>query len=872
MTKEFDIVDELVNSFDAKVGFPGFRVFIYGKEVTSDVINVSVNNNGGSIERSPGTCTITLYNPSDRYVINQSDIKSIANAQKVFFEKYPQVAADLLLTDVDIWGEDLASDAGDFMSVEQLLEESSSVYVQDSDVYLDKASVEVLYVDLIQNPQNIERTLAGLGFTDLTPASSTAIARRIIEKYELAKKPLKLRLNPVEDLFGTTWGLKSDVVKSKLKQVSFFANDKDPRAATKVSFSYPYQQGDCIFHFNDPVRVVFRDPFNPNQWYWKFSGFIDTFTESQGVNKDSRVTLTCTDVSKVPRYSTVALSGLLDFNDPFQVDGLLSPSERTEQNAGLQFYQEAFKDLTILEILETIFFGSESASDLVEESINDQILNLISALWDESDGDSDFFYSYISSISNLTVDQINRALNPDDVTQVTDAVNGIKDNKKRVSILKEARDTKLQRLDSLSFSGIRNPRNVSFTKKSQNRGVNFYVYGEPDFVDVSREATQVKSLFEWNEVIHHRVRAEDLLTMLYGSSDSTVDTIDKDTVNIDDVISTIGKDIENYPVGGGSVYLLSPAGVESSFLEFGVVLRDFGSIGMHSTFRDRLSYIYDLAEGIDFRFYATPKGDLVFEIPMYDFDPDEFWNRKDITDDQLNRYLSGFSYTDIFQKDYDGVYENIDDLMNNVIVNSAIDILRDKEFEYKKEFTISLEEQLGFSNTSTDNGLLTAFRIMPKLFSGLSETDDANLKRYQVSSVQELIPVIGLRVGEGNPWSFVDTPEGAKLLSQLQLNRVNAEARNISVKTLPKFGLMVNRPIFWSSRNFYANIVSVSDSITWHGDVSTEINLNQVRGWSGTVKDGKPFHKHFGNTDRPFNYAEFIKQAIRRVRDKAGAE
>lgn len=51
--------------------FPGYRVFIYGQEVTQDVIAVTFQDTDG---RTPNTCAITLVSPFDRYVVTPFDM------------------------------------------------------------------------------------------------------------------------------------------------------------------------------------------------------------------------------------------------------------------------------------------------------------------------------------------------------------------------------------------------------------------------------------------------------------------------------------------------------------------------------------------------------------------------------------------------------------------------------------------------------------------------------------------------------------------------------------------------------------------------------------------------------------------------------
>lgn len=51
--------------------FPGYRVFIFGYEVTEDVIDISIQNHDG---RAPNTCTVQLVSPNNRYFMTATDI------------------------------------------------------------------------------------------------------------------------------------------------------------------------------------------------------------------------------------------------------------------------------------------------------------------------------------------------------------------------------------------------------------------------------------------------------------------------------------------------------------------------------------------------------------------------------------------------------------------------------------------------------------------------------------------------------------------------------------------------------------------------------------------------------------------------------
>jgi len=851
MAKEFDLIDELSSDFGNRMGFPNFKVFVFGKNITSDVITVDINTAGGSVERSPSTASITLFNPNSRYIISHRDMGVISNARSALLKKESAVKKSELLNDKDIWG-DLASTPDESLS-QSVVDNQEISYKDENGITLDQASLEALAINLLQNNvSEYERILASLGFNNLTPLSAKSLASDIISKYQQIKDPRRVSLDTSQSL-AQVISLKSDVVNEKLSILTYIEGDSE-NPTPKPVFAYPYQHGDCIFHFNDPVRIAFQDPFNPFRWYWKFSGFIDTVTEDQGVNFESKITITCTDVSKIPRYASIAIVGSYDASSqPFKVASVLEPSNQTEANAGLLFFQEAFRGMTILEIMETIFFGSKYGEALINNT-TPEALNIIFR------ENPDRINAYLKRNHDLTEEQVRRALNPDE-TEVLfgDDSNSAKVKRQAIDYLSKG---KLQHLQEMNLPQVTAPRGVKFKPKSNNSGVNFFIYGSPDAVDKAAGAVSLDSFYDWNEIIHHRVRTEDLSSMR-NTNDYEISEREKE-LTPEEIVTTIGRDIENYPVGsGGNVYVVMPAQIESSYISiFGAVNKDLGSVGMQSSFRDRLSYIYDLAERGEFRFYSTPRGDIVFEIAMYDFDPDDFWNKKDISDTKLTDFLSGKSYKDVFQDEYVGYYKDISEVLEDLTIFSESTesfLTKRFQFDYIKEFTIEVQDQLGFSNTITDNGLVTAYRIKPNWAENM---DIGGERPYKWSANQELIPILGMRVGEGSPWSVVNTYEGAKIYSQLYLNRLNAEARNIGIKILPRYGLMVNRPIFWKSRNYYATIVSISDSITWNSDVSTTINLNQVRSWSGEYdSSGKPIYKHFGNSDRPFNFAEILKKA-----------
>lgn len=804
-----------------RMAFPSYRIFVYGHEITNDVVAVRSNQSGGSAERSAGTCSITLLNQNDKYIVDHNDALVIGVSRNKLLQKLDSEIKDFPDTQAGLWHTVASGDLNSYFALKNVAG-FSPTFKETFDF--------------------ISKKLEGDLEVDFNYGSITDLA-----KYSVLKNKMgySVEMKPIKD---------TSLVKYN----------------KKVSYDYFFQEGDCIFHPNDPVRIVFRDPFDPRIWYWEFSGFVDGFSESLSSNKESVITINCTDVSKMMRYAILQLStGMLDPNIEDVIEGI-----KGKLNTRFIPYQELFAGMTIFEILEIIFFGADSLKRSITSSIDSQVFNM----------SQEDLVTFAMSKLNMTFDEIAQSVDPDAfftgyATGLTEAEMSSLQHLVEDSLL----NSKLNNLHSKNISAVTSPRNVSFRRKNDKFGVHAYFFGNPDAVDESI-GESVDSLYNWNEVIHHRVRITDLDDM---SVDDTFYLNNSTDLNIDMVITLIGKNPIHigypngrFPVGGGKVFYMTYGGLESA-LGRDVLDRSFGGVGsMHSEFRDRLSYVYDLAERIDFRFYATPRGDLVFEMPMYDFNPSYFWNNLGYIDDVDKKKQETIDrYTDISGgKAYSGNYKDIAQELSELsfkteFFNNDLEIIdyetTVKEFDYRRHFTINTHEQYDYANNCSDNGLLTGYRCVPKIIRSRSSIDDPNLRKYQWAYSKELIPTLGFRPGTGDVWGFIDTNEGAEKFAALMLNKLNAESRNISVNTVPKFGLMVNRPIEWKHRNYYANIVSLSNSITWNSDCSTNIVLNQIRGWNGQVDEsGFQIHKHFGDQDRPFNFAEFIKQTANDKGDK----
>jgi len=823
-----------------RAAFPAFRVFIYGQEVSGDVIDVRVNQSGGSMDRSPGTCSITLYNPQDKYIMDHSDIVALSNGRgqllRYLEENVVSSRLDAYRKDAVGWSGEDASDVREFF-----------------ELLSSEGRFEELSADIAEFYEELK---AQSGWHQ--------------QYWEEGKTPD---------------GIKYNVVESKAPQLTLYgSNEKwhqemfgESSASFDEAFKYiyPFTEGDCIFHPNDPIRIAFRDPFNPATWYWMFSGFVDGFTEDMGVNQESIITIVGTDVSKILRYSFLQLNtdAVLDksISSIFPNDPVFSQLSATVKWVA---YQELFAHFTVFEILEMLFFGKDSVegalTELTQRAVQKIGLN-----------EAELKVFLEKAHRGLTEPEIDAMSKEEKKEKIKDYLIG----------------TKASRFKGSVFPPVHTPGGVTFSRKNSKYGTFAYFIGssakpKPGDDAYDRLLGTVippDDLRQLNEVLHHRVSLNDLNTMKAGVHDlrgtdkpEALSSIVASPAGLADVVTTIGADFESYPVGGGRVFYIAPVTL-SLGLSSGVMNEMVGGSngGLHSEFKDRLTYLYDVAEQIQFCCYATPKGDFVFEMPFYDYNP---WHFDAESAHTTNQSLGDSA--DELRKQYERMRANVADWASGAsryteaeiykmmqlssdlqLVEEGFDLkgaFDQEKFPYSDYFTISKHETSGFSNSLSDRGLKTFARSAPHNIARFGvEVNDINTRNYQWAIAPGLAPTLGPRpVADKDPWTEVTTEASAKFFASVELRKANAEARNVGLQIVPHFGLMVNRPLYWRQRNYVANIVSCQHSISVNSSCDTTVNLNLARGWTGQYQKGskkQEIFEHFGG-ETPFNYARLLAE------------
>lgn len=794
-----------------RAAFPACRVFIYGQEVSGDVIEVRVNQSGGSMDRSPGTCSITLANMADKYILDHYDMLALASSR----DRLVATLAENVLSYVGAAGSQMDSAGEDAKAVYEFMQLMS-----------DQGRFDQLYISVEDFYEGM-KTLQGVNEGDWIDG----------------KVPDLIKMNVITQKANQTipnWNKFYEEKKDDPMYQNLF------EGGSTIKYIYPLTEGDCIFHPNDPIRIAFRDPFTPSVWYWMFAGFVDGFVEDRGVNQESVVTISGTDVTKIARYSFFQL------NTNAVLDPALSAVFPVFQNSVTSTpfvpYQELFANFSIYEMLEMLFFGMDSYRGTLS-SMTEWALSFM------SDAEANVYLQHTSS--GLSLAEI-EAMKPTEKT----------------SRLKEYLEgAKTQRFIGAQIPPLSTPRgDVQFQRKDDTHGVHaLFVGASQDTLEVAMggEQVNVEELRKINDYLHHRVTTSDPSIM---GVNSTAKRYESPTMTPSDIITHIGRNFEDYPVGGGRVFYVAPAGLTMGTASgvMNEILTGAGG-GLHSEFKDRLTFLYDVAEQIQFCFYATPRGDVVFEMPFYDFDPwmfdydSSFVTNADVQDatsivrESIDAWAKNSSkYTE------EEVYRMMQLSSNLSLLSEGFSSTNLEDMgamDYAAYFTIDKHETYGFSNAVDDNGLKTVGRCTPKNIARQGEEiNSKDTRQTQFVIAPELASLLGFRpASEKSPWTEVVSDEGARIFAALDLRRSNSEARSLNLQIIPHFGLMVNRPLYWRQRNYVANIVSCQHSMAINSSCETQISVNYARGWKGEYQQGSSMEmfRHFGG-DMPFSYAALL--------------
>lgn len=759
--------------------FPAFRIFVFGQEVTEDVLSVRVNYDDA---RAPNTAEFVLANKGqsddgrgveDRYIVTEYDIHALYDSVDVASVELPDLAARLTAI---IENAELAAATSplgfDLPATVQGLADFQSTVNATAEDYRTQTESTLSEIDRVIR-ERINRTI------------QDQVKRRVLGTKVRERVPVA----------------QPDFTKTGTQKVG------DPHGLTALrgeAFRYPFQVGDCIFHSNDPVRIFWRDPFNPRVWYHMFAGFVSDWVDDVDENNQKTVTIRVEDVTRILRYARITTNpGIFDIDQVQQVEDAVI---RTFYN------EDGLTDLTLPEMLYTVVFGSEAAGTT----------NLLKA------GKGDRIQSPALKYRRLNASGVS----------TEDEIGG-------------------------SGAGA-----FSFDRSA------IFIFGLDEGVPPAPDAPPVPSqilqkeiklnganaLAVYQAIVDHQVHATDLETMaLIAKSTGQSYAVSRAGLikdaktgepKIDEVIKTIGENPQWYPVDGGRLIMLVPASLGPN-TNRDILLRDLvQGVATQTSFRTRLAMIFDILERIEFSFYASPRGDLLCEMPLYDFEPDDFGTSPVTKTDVLNAFRAGATGTAQTPEEF-GIAFDVGDVRG----------------PFAPHYHIAKRDTVRWQRSFTDEKVRTQFAspwYVVQGYKGIATSEAIGLG-CAVSTLRPLVPQFGVRFERGEPSAFIATKEGAQVFCELKLNQWNADARSASTDAIPQLRLGPNRPLLFTERRYIGTTRSVQHALAWgaQGDMSMNLGTNYARGWDGQLKSGtqKPLYAPLGGfASRSLNFAVLFKR------------
>ncbi len=708
----------------ARYAYPKYKVFIFGVEVTDDCVGISKTEHESG---APNTCTVTLLNESDDYVITTNDMATLVGV--------PGGKVNIP------WLNGLAG------------------------------------VDQSSNPLN-KAVGRGKEITGIQSKRKTAILNR--------KNSVIQQINQ-SDRQGPT-----GTPISETNLTNYYG--------TSVK-RYPFADGAPIFHSMDPVRIAMRDPFNPARWYWHFSGFVSDMVESTDENNVKTLNIVVEDPSKLFRYTRVFLNpGIIDAKVVIADEDLRVQS----------FYASFLRGLSLPEIFFTLFFGPDRAG-----------------------------------------------------TEKTSQSSTSATGKSKLST--KVRGIGHFALDASTYCTF-GPEPEAVAPKSSD-STNKSPTGKRGLVDVKPPqklgGANGDSLQTWQSLIDHEVQPSDLYTMATEADRAVANLIEDrasslgkngDKLLVEDVIGYIGSHPEQYLVDGGRLMMLIPAslGSENNAIMMNDIIQSYA---LNSEWHSAGEIMMEVISRIQFVMYATPKGDIVIEPPLYDFDPDDFGLKP----------ISGDSFADSLPSSNSGSGKD------NAISILALGELKFPGYDrgpYGRSYIILKRDTYKWESAFIDEKVYTIAICPHNIVQNWDTIPNTSIiGDMQVVRLPDLIPLYGVRPAPITPRGYLATSEAAHLFAAITLAKLNADSHNASIQHVPNIKLWLNRPIYVEGRNFIGTTKQITNTITWGaaGDMNTTSDLYAIRTWGGQVSEKDPTQPIFttigGQGSRPLDYSILFKKA-----------
>ena len=854
--------------------YPAMRIFIFGEEVTEDVMSCTVN--WSDDDRAPSTAEFTLANPFDRYTLTKSDIGVLYPSIDITTLKLTELQ-QLAVTDMDAarqfalqtaYEEFLPGGVGPLTESDTAVVEgvtNTLVFEARQEGYPRAQENEATLTTAINNIEHkIRQNIKTIGSSEdergrIGPRTGDSAKRRVLR---------------------AKFGAKQQVSQPSLNETgrTELAGPRRLNYLQGYAYTYNFVCSAPIFHSNDPVRIFWRDPFDMNKWFFMHTGFLTDWTRSVTADNVNTLTIRSEDVLRAFRYARITTNpGVFDISRLQQQEDLVFRS----------FFNEAFTGLTVPEIIYTMVFGPNAAGTTATLVRNQE-------------------------------EQF-RFATADEVSVERRSAGGVQIAGTDTPMLAAKRS----RFGVGAFNFDRSATFIIGNKTTAPEGEDSAVVSS----DVAAREVRLigpNALGVYQGLVDHQVYASDINNLIAEEARTNADiqaqlqeTLKTDAsgqYTTESVVTTIGRNPHIFPVDGGRLFMLLPASLGDK-VSRRAILRDFvQSVATQTTFKVRLSVMYDILERIEFSLYATPKGDLVVEMPLYDFEPRD-WGEQPISEaeaqslvfqarTQVSEALIGPSLSSQLRQPTStnlqasgsvgpistGLSLNILSDSSQIELQGLIgDLggsgppLRSKVQAaaisnriqqiaggsalgpFATRYRVTIDNTISTQQTFSDEHVRTQMRAGFNLlagYKGTGTTDAMGGDLIAVETLQALIPQFGVRIESVSDDTIVNSAEAAKLYCALQLNQWNAEAVTSAIDMIPRLELGPNRPLQVAEGEYVATIRSISHTLDWAGrDMSSNVGVNYTRQWDGQqrVDDAGVKTPRFapmgGYASRSLNYA-----------------
>ena len=800
------------------------RIFVCGAEVTSYVTSTAASNDDGP---SPSTFSIDLVNAANMFTLTVEDVRTIFSPVGDFDE-----------------GED-----------ENAVDRRNAVLYQ---------------------------VLQRIGDAAMPPLKKRVLLAKLAAP--------ALRLDSIADLEANI-GIKNfrqflqqQVARDRTigNSITYAGVDLgDPTGRNDVLLRYDFRVNTPIFHASDAVTIFELCP-TTNEWHWVACGNPIGFTRTETDRGRSTLRLSCEDTLRSLRDAQVSFNpALTDYR------WIATNQEQVTQT----FFTDGLHDVPFYAVPYVMIFGSRqvqlnstftglnAAGSTAAQGVTgsagrpEQLLLGVNGYALRTLRENEEYAAGFYDLENSRL----FFYGPDVDPKATVPIKTLQRNARYVNSLGDYQlltDTRVDLADitrkaffgaRLPFAGVSaaNAEVVFASEGGQNNAENADRFGS----GLSAIDAQYSGSNRTLDLDYFRARAQKCIRLQQTTQGGARGGVTGNPISFeirvdyDALVTELGTNPHIYPPHQARVYGLFPAAfaTESDVTNFSL----HSGPEMRTEFKSRLAVISSLAARVEHSIYATPKGDIAIEFPLYDFRPEDY--RIDPTGSAAREWRE--AQTQLI--DRKALRERLDQFAAGLI-NSELNILLpplDPNL-FVSRYTLRPGSYVGSSLTLNSAQIISQVETSYYITADTADGKAADFgEEQQVVSSPTLIAQYGLHAAREDPLgSFVDSPQAAEAFAGIAFNRLNAEVETGSLPAVfPRLGLQPNRVVSFSEGYACARLKSVTLTRAVGASYNLALGFNQYRAWNGLMTESRitgkslPWLTAIGSDlGRPINWRDFM--------------